>query len=93
MPELRFFITWPDGTTEACYSPSTIIRDHFVPGARYPMAEFLARSRTALTAASDRVQAKYGSPCSLALGQLARIEAIAARYPATAEVIFKSFED
>ncbi len=93
MPELRFAITWPDGMTETCYSPSTIIRDHFTPGARYRMAEFLARCRTALTAASDRVKAIHGRPCSLALGQLARIEATAARYDSTTEVLFHSFQE
>ena len=38
------------------------------------------RSRTALKIASDRVAAKYGSPCGLALGQLAEIEAKSAEY-------------
>jgi uncharacterized repeat protein (TIGR04042 family) len=33
--------------------------------------------RAALNIASERVRAKYGHACSLALGQLARIEAIA----------------
>ena len=93
MPELTFDITWPDGATETCYSPSTVIRDHFQPGTTYPIAEFLHRSRMALTEASARVQAKYGSPCSLALGQLARIETTAARYPITTEVQFKSFKE
>ncbi|HEY0185499.1 MAG TPA: MSMEG_0570 family nitrogen starvation response protein [Rhodopila sp.] len=93
MPELYFSIDWPDGTAEICYSPSTIVRDHFVAGSRYPVAEFLARSRAALTAASERVRQRYGSPCSLALGQLARIEAAAARYDPAAEVTFKSFKE
>jgi uncharacterized repeat protein (TIGR04042 family) len=93
MPELHFSIGWPDGTTEVCYSPSTVIHDHFVVGARYSMAEFLLRSRAGLAAASERVRERYGVPCSLALGQLARIEAAAARYDATAEVVFKSFEE
>ncbi|MBY0610869.1 MAG: MSMEG_0570 family nitrogen starvation response protein [Beijerinckiaceae bacterium] len=75
MPEMRFHIRWPDGVTEACYSPSLVIKDYFQPGNAYPLAEFLARSRTALTIASDRVEAKYGRPCSLALAQLSRIEA------------------
>jgi uncharacterized repeat protein (TIGR04042 family) len=38
------------------------------------------RSRTALNIASDRVKAKYGFPCGLALGQLQDIEAKAAQY-------------
>jgi uncharacterized repeat protein (TIGR04042 family) len=93
MPELHFSIVWPDGTTETCYSPSTIVRDHFVIGTLYPLPEFLARSRTALAAASNRVQAIYGAPCSLALGQLARIEAAAAHYDAASRVLFKSFQE
>jgi len=93
MPELRFSITWPDGTDETCYSPSTVIRNHFAPGTTYPLADFLTRSRAALTAASKRVQQIHGSPCSLALGQLARIEKTAARYTATDHVIFISFKE
>jgi uncharacterized repeat protein (TIGR04042 family) len=34
----------------------------------------------ALQIASERVKAKYGFPCSLALGQLVRIEAMATRF-------------
>jgi len=75
MPEMRFTIRWPDGASERCYSPSLVVKDYFSPGDSYPLAEFLARSRTALLIASDRVKAKYGRPCSLALAQLARIEA------------------
>jgi uncharacterized repeat protein (TIGR04042 family) len=74
MPEMRFNIRWPDGADESCYSPSLVIKDYFAPGESYPLADFLARSRTALGIASARVQAKYGQPCSRALGQLARIE-------------------
>lgn len=74
MPEMRFIVTWPDGRDEECYSPSLVIRDYFEEGGRYPLVDFLARSRMALTIASDRVKARYGHACSLALGQLARIE-------------------
>jgi len=93
MPELHFTIRWPDGAVETCYSPSTVVRDHFSPGTHYPITEFLARSRNALKAASDRVQRKYGSPCSLALGQLLRIEISAARYATTTQVLFESFRE
>lgn len=75
MPEMRFVIAWPDGRQETCYSPSLVIRDFFEEGQRYAIGDFLDRSRKALTIASDRVEAKYGYPCSLARGQLARIEA------------------
>ncbi|WP_428486188.1 MSMEG_0570 family nitrogen starvation response protein [Rhodopila sp.] len=95
MPELRFTLRWPDGTRETCYSPSTIICDHLAPGTAYRLADFVAVSRTALTAASERVRARYGSPCGLALGQLARIEATAARFAGQpdAHVLFESFTE
>jgi len=80
MPEMRFDIRWPDGEAERCYSPSLVIKDYFEPGARYAVADFLARSREALTIASDRVQARYGMPCSRALGQLARLEGAGRRF-------------
>lgn len=78
MPEMHFHIRWPDGIRETCYSPSLVIKDHLEPGRSYALDDFLARSRTALTIASQRVEARYGFPCSLALSQLARIEARAA---------------
>ncbi len=95
MPEMRFHIRWPDGTEESCYSPSLVIKDFFVPGAAYPVPEFLTRSREALTIASDRVKARYGIPCSLALGQLARIETTGQSFADRpgAEVTVTSFQD
>ncbi len=95
MPEMRFRIRWPDGVAETCYSPSLVIKDHFVPGATYPVADFLARSRTALTIASDRVKTRYGAACSRALGQLARIEAQGARFAdrPEARVAVDAFEE
>ena len=93
MPEMRFVVRWPDGRREACYSPSLIIRDYLREGESYALADFLARSREALQIASDRVQAKYGRACSLALSQLNRIEATAARFAdeAAAKVVCESF--
>jgi len=95
MPEMRFRIRWPDGAEETCYSPSLVIKDHFVPGETYPVADFLARSRTALTIASERVKAKYGVTCSRALGQLARIEAAGARFAGIpgARIAVDAFEE
>ena len=75
MPEIRFQIEWPDGTQEVCYSPSLIVKEYFTPGKQYDLDDFLRRSQDSLTIASDRVKAKYGSPCGLALGQLQQIEA------------------
>jgi len=95
MPEMRFRIRWPDGVVENCYSPSLVIKDYFVPGDSYGLADFLTRSRTALTIASDRVEARYGMPCSRALGQLARIEAAAGRFTSTpdARVAVEAFDE
>ncbi len=80
MPEIRFHVEWPDGSQESCYSPSLVVKKYFTPGETYSLDEFVKRSREALTIASDRVQAKYGFPCSLALGQLQRIEQKAAQF-------------
>jgi uncharacterized repeat protein (TIGR04042 family) len=77
---MRFVIRWPDGTVESCYSPSLVVKDFFAPGATYSLADFVARSRTALDSASARVKAKYGFGCSRAMAQLSRIETTAATY-------------
>ena len=77
MPEMHFSIRWPDGTPERCYSPSLVIKDFFSPGKSYTLEDFVARSRTALNIASERVRAKYGFACSSAMDQLAQIEAAA----------------
>ncbi|MEM9643080.1 MAG: MSMEG_0570 family nitrogen starvation response protein [Pseudomonadota bacterium] len=80
MPEVRFHIRWPDGSEEACYSPSTVIRDHLSPGQAYALSDFLARSETALDQAALRVQAKLGFRCSNADAQAARIKLRAATF-------------
>ena len=85
MPEVRFTIRWPDGKAEVCYSPSSVIREHLEAGRSYPLAEFRDRARTALSIASDRVRAKYGFPCSRALGQIERIEAACADFDDAAD--------
>ena len=80
MPEVRFQIEWPDGVQETCYSPSLVVKDYFEPGVAYSLTDFLVKSQTALTIASDRVAAKYGFPCGQALGQLQQIEAKVQHY-------------
>jgi uncharacterized repeat protein (TIGR04042 family) len=87
MPEMTFDIRWPDNSDERCYSPSLVVREHLTVGAAYPLAEFLGRARTALQIASDRVQAKYGFPCSRARAQLARLESRAGDSAATPDPI------
>lgn len=95
MPEMHFHVRWPDDTASACYSPSLVIKDFFEPGRSYPVADFLARSREALTIASERVRQKYGMGCAHAAHQLAEIEAMAARFTdrADARVLVESFEE
>lgn len=80
MPEIRFHIQWPDGQQESCYSPSLIVKEYFQVGESYTITDFLSRSRESLQIASDRVKAKYGFPCGLALGQLKKIEDTAQAY-------------
>jgi len=77
MPEMRFQVRWPDGHVDTCYSPSLVVREHLKVGGSYPVPEFLHRVGTALNIASDRVLAKYGYACSMALDQLAAIESTA----------------
>lgn len=80
MPEMRFLIRWPDGRVDDCYSPSLVVKEFCTPGTAYPVADFLARMRQALTIASRRVEAKYGFPCSRAAATLAGIEARSAPF-------------
>ena len=82
MPEIRFDLRWPDETEQTCYSPSTVIKEHFAVGESYSLSDFLVRCRTALHLASERVRAKFGMPCARALGQLADIEHRALRFSA-----------
>ena len=95
MPEMHFFIRWPDGTAETCYSPSLVIKDFFSVGESYPLEDFLARSRAALNIANERVRAKYGFACSQAITQLARIESAAMAFAdaADARVTVDAFEE
>jgi len=95
MPEMSFSIRWPDGTAQTCYSPSLVVKDFFAPGETYPLADFVARSRTAFNIASKRVEEKYGWPCSRAMAQLARIEAAATTFAdfVDARVAVDAFEE
>ena len=93
MPEINFKIQWSDGTEQICYSPSLVVKSHFVPGTEYELNEFVEKSRTALKIASDRVKKAYGFPCGRALGQLKQIETKALDYQdlPEAKVLFVEF--
>ncbi|MBR9912952.1 MAG: MSMEG_0570 family nitrogen starvation response protein [Gammaproteobacteria bacterium] len=82
MPEQHFYVRWPDGQEEICYSPSSVINDYFSAGESYPVPEFVARSEKALSHASRRVQEKYGFACSSAMDQLQRIKQRASHFDA-----------
>ena len=93
MPAMHFHLRWPDEREMRCYSPSLVIKDHFAPGARYPLPVFMAKVRMALTVASERVRAKFGFACSMALDQLAAIEAVAKTFDERSEVVMLGFEE
>ena len=80
MPEMRFCVTWPNGRSERCYSPSTIVTEHFEPGAVYPLDQFVALARAALEATNGRVRARFGMGCALAMNQIIMIERTAALF-------------
>ncbi|GGB85591.1 hypothetical protein GCM10011352_09290 [Marinobacterium zhoushanense] len=80
MPAINFNIRWPDGSEDNCYSPSTVVREHFTAGDTLPLSEFVAKAEVALDAASNRVEQKFGYFCSSAMDQLTTIKAKAARY-------------
>jgi len=86
MPEVRFTVRWPDDSITDCYSPSTVIHDYLLAGESYALADFMARCRTALHLASERVRLKYGYACSSAADQLERLEARALSYQHDAAV-------
>jgi len=74
MPAVTFRVRWPDSTVSECYSPSTVIREFLQAGEAYPLADFVQRTQSALTLASERVQAKYGYACSAAADQMQDIQ-------------------
>jgi uncharacterized repeat protein (TIGR04042 family) len=73
MPEVIFTVKWPDGQTEDCYSPSTIIADFIEEGVDYSLNDFVEKSGRALELASDRVMKKYGFRCTSAEEQISKI--------------------
>jgi uncharacterized repeat protein (TIGR04042 family) len=86
MPEVYFTVQLPDGRKQECYSPSTIVCRYFKRGEEMSVGEFVTRSRTALTEASERVRAKYGFGCSSAAAQISEIEDFTRDLPAESPV-------
>jgi uncharacterized repeat protein (TIGR04042 family) len=73
MPAVNFNVIWPDGEQANYYSPSTIIYEHLTAGSEYSQTEFNQRIHTALNAASERVNQRFGYYCSAASGELVKI--------------------
>jgi len=86
VPELRFRIRWPDGSTLECTSPSTVIREFFNAGEELTVGELIDRSREAFDRASDRVVERYGFRCTAAAAQRDDILAYAERFEPQARV-------
>jgi len=80
MPAMHFHLRWPDGSASRCYSPSLVIKDYVQPATAYPLPQFMAHMREALNIASERVRAKYGFACSMAMDTLGQLEHTAARF-------------
>ncbi|MDB5294076.1 MAG: transhydrogenase alpha subunit [Phycisphaerales bacterium] len=95
MPEMRFRVRWPDESVSSCYSPSLVVKEFLAVGRSYPVADFVGRSRQALTIASDRVRQKYGFACTGAAQQLEEIEHAAARFASqpAARVTVEGFDE
>lgn len=74
MPEVYFEIQLPDGSHRTCYSPSSVVKEHFKTGEEMTLSDFQIRSRQCLMEASERVRRKFGYGCSAASAQLEEIE-------------------
>ena len=94
MPAVDFTLSWPDGSSQRCYSPSTVIEQVLVQGGVYPLDELLRRCRAGLERASERVREQRGMACTAAAQQLAEIEqrAIAFAVPADSTVTVSSLQ-
>ena len=84
-------VRWPDGSAQSLYSPSLVVADHLQLGVGYPVADFVARTREAMRVADERVRARYGFGCAGALGTVADVEQMAARFPGEGTVEVTGF--
>ncbi|ACY17237.1 MSMEG_0570 family nitrogen starvation response protein [Haliangium ochraceum] len=73
MPEVWMSVRLPDGSTEHCYSPSTVLEARFAVGTRHPAAVFLERIQAVLVEASERVFASRGFYCTGAAAESTRL--------------------
>ena len=80
MPAVHFVVQWPDGEQEQCYSPSTVVYQHFKAGEVLSLSDFVQRAEQSLEEASHRVEQKFGYYCTSAIDQLGKIRQRAARF-------------
>jgi putative flavoprotein involved in K+ transport len=80
MPEIEFTVRWPDGRAQRCTSPSRSIERAIVTGARYPVPEFVRRTRAALELGSARLRELRGFGCSAASQLVDQLDAAAAAF-------------
>jgi len=92
MPELTFTTRWPDGRSLRTYSPSLVVHDHLEVGRPYAVAEFLDRAGAALTEASDRVEARWGHPCTVAQASLDTIRRVARQQHGQGVVVVEAMD-
>ncbi|MFP5019962.1 MSMEG_0570 family nitrogen starvation response protein [Pseudonocardia phyllosphaerae] len=88
---MTFDVRWPDGTEVSYYSPSLVVEEHLATGTAYPVADFVARSRTCMEIADARVRKKYGIGCAQSVRTIALISAAARRFGPDDEVLVESF--
>ena len=81
MPATPITVALPDGSHRYCYSPSSVVRNHFTTGQELTAAEFIQSARIALNEASERVREKFGFSCSAAAESLDEIESWAGSLP------------
>lgn len=80
MPEMTFTVQWADGAVQRLYSPSLVVHDYLEPGADYSVDEFMRRTSEAMRLASERVEARFGFPCSRARATRQQVVATASTH-------------
>lgn len=73
MPETYVQIQWPNAEEDQLYSPSSVIKEFFIPGKAIIVEEFSKKSEKALHEASERVRQKMGFACTAAQAESYRI--------------------
>ncbi len=80
MPEVHLTLEWPDGSTSALYSPSTVILQLLRPGQSLPVSTLRTQGVAALQEASERVRARYGFACTRTSEERHKLECMASRF-------------